>query len=226
MQLRETYVERGAGTAGDAELTALVLGTGTAGRPALVVARALLDHFGGVEGLRLAEAHQIATVPGIGLAKAVRVHAALQLGRRGLYRSEFAASICSSHAAHEWLAPHLLGLVDEELHGLYLDRRRRVIAHRVLTRGNQAFTIVDPRQIFRVGMAVAASGVILAHNHPSGDCEPSSQDRDVTQRVARAGRILGLPLLDHLVIAANGWTSLAERGDVPQGVSELPMWAP
>lgn len=225
MQLRESYVERGPVVLGDAELVALVLGTGTAGSPVLAVARDLLDRFGGVGGLRLAETAELAGVRGIGLAQAVRVHAALQLGRRAMTRHTHRAPIQSPQQARDWLTPHLVGLADEELHGLYLDRRRRVLGHRVLTRGSQAFTIVDPRQVFRVGVKLGASGVILAHNHPSGDPEPSAQDRDVTARVCRAGRVLGLPLLDHLVIASGGWTSLAERGDVPELPAELPLWA-
>ncbi|MCA9566709.1 MAG: JAB domain-containing protein [Myxococcales bacterium] len=107
------------------------------------------------------------------------------------------------------------GLEVEELHGLYLDRRRTVVARRTLTRGSHAFTIVDPRQIYRVALQLGASAVILAHNHPSDDPEPSPQDIDVTARVARAGRVLGVPLLDHLVITRGRWTSLAALGHVP-----------
>jgi DNA repair protein RadC len=99
---------------------------------------------------------------------------------------------------------------------LFLDRRRRLLAHRALTRGSDAFTVVDPRQVFRVAVGCSASAVILAHNHPSGDPTPSRQDEDVTRRVVQAGRTLGIPVLDHLVVAGARYVSLAESGAVPE----------
>ncbi len=228
MGLREDYVQRGAQPLGDAELLALVLGTGVAGRPALHVARDALDRLGGVHGLRDAEAHELAGLHGIGPARAVRLHAALQLGRRALGPRGFDAVIRTPEAAFAILGPALEGRADEELHGLFLDRRRRVLVHRMLTVGSHAFTIVDPRQVYRVALKVGASAVVLAHNHPSGDPAPSSMDRDITERVAAAGRVLGVPLLDHLVVGAGRFTSLAAEGAIPgthgSASGSVPLW--
>jgi DNA repair protein RadC len=227
MGLREDYVQRGPAPLGDAELLALVLGTGVAGRPALHVARDALDALGGMPGLRDAEATELAALHGIGVARAVRLHAALQLGRRALGSRTNGAVIRTPDAAYAILAPALAGRADEQLHGLFLDRRRRVLAHRVLTVGSHAFTIVDPRQIYRVALKVGASAVVLAHNHPSGDPTPSTMDRDITERVAAAGRVLCVPLLDHLVIGSERFTSLAAEGAIPATSSgSLPLWTP
>jgi DNA repair protein RadC len=117
------------------------------------------------------------------------------------------------------LAGPLRALEHEELHALYLDRRNRPMAVRALTRGSDAFTIVDPRQVFRPAVRLGALAVILAHNHPSGDPSPSPADLEVTRRVDRAGKVLGIRLLDHLVITAGAETSIAERG-------VLEAWSP
>ncbi|TNE85092.1 MAG: DNA repair protein RadC [Deltaproteobacteria bacterium] len=212
MQLRERYRAFGPERCSEVELVALSLGTGVRGRSRLAIARALWDRFGSVEALARAEITELASVCGVGPARAVRLQAALQLGRR--VRHEATVAITSpEHAAH-WLGAPLRGLEDEELHGLFLDRRHTVLAHRVLTRGGPDHTLVDPRQILRTAVRLGAVGIVLAHNHPSGDPEPSHQDREATRRVARAAREVGVKLLDHLVFGDHGYVSLAERGEL------------
>lgn len=224
MRPRERYGHRGPSEFGDAELLALVLGTGTAHRTAEEIAGGLLRRFGGLTGVARAHPGQLETVQGVGPARAVRVHAALAAGRRSLRRpDELPARIDDPAAAAAHLAPALRGLADEELHALLLDRRHQVLAHRVLTRGSDAYTIVEPRQVFREALAAGAAAVILGHNHPSGDPTPSAQDRDVTQRVARAGRIVGVALVDHVVIGGESWRSMAEEGLFRPG-QELAGW--
>lgn len=224
MGLRERYAHEGPGTLGDAEILALVLGTGVAGTPAIGVARALLDRFGDLRCLQQAEPAELAEVHGVGDARAIRLHAAMQLGHRARRVGPASESVSTPLQAWQHLAPALLGLADEELHGLFLDRRRRPLALRTITRGSDAFTIVDPRQVFRLAVRLGASAVVIAHNHPSGDPEPSAQDADVTDRLARAGRVLGVPVIDHLVITDGGFVSLAERGLLPLTSSGLPLW--
>jgi len=224
MRPRERYAHRGPTSFGDIELLGLVVGTGTSTRSSAEVAAALVGRFGGLAGVAGASVAELQGLHGVGLASAVRIHAAMQLGRRSLVRPEAERAVTSVAEAVRRLQPPLTGLVDEELHGLYLDRRRRPVAQRMLTRGSDAFTVVDPRQIFRVAVQVGASGVILAHNHPSGDPTPSAQDHDVTERVAAAGRVLGIPLLDHLVVGDHGVVSLAERGQLPAWRPGPPGW--
>lgn len=116
------------------------------------------------------------------------------------------------------LLPHLVGFEQERLVVLALDRRRKLVDIEILSVGSADFTIVCTKTIFRwvLGRSVPVAAILLAHNHPSGDAEPSSQDIDVTTAIARAGRVLGIRLVDHIVVAGVGqWVSLAERGILP-----------
>ncbi len=221
---RERYVAEGSARFGDAELLALLLETGTAGRSALGVATDLLERFGSVRALSRHQAAELALVRGVGLARAVRILAALELGRRALGAPPTAGVVDTPEAAWRLLGPRLVGLPEEELHALYLDRRRRPIAHRRLTAGSDGFTVVEPRQVFRYAVGLGAQAVLLAHNHPSGDPTPSPQDRDVTARVARAGGLLGVPLLDHLIVGDGSWVSLAAEGLLPSYGPPAPAW--
>ena len=124
--------------------------------------------------------------------------------------------VTTSGEAYALVEAHLVGHKRERLVVAALDRRRKVIAVETLTIGSDAATIIDPKQIFSWALRQGrngASAIIIAHNHPSGDPTPSYQDREVTLRVKRAGTLLGIPLLDHIVVGANGYTSLAETED-------------
>lgn len=175
---------------------------------------------------RLREPSMWERTRGVGPVGHARVLAAMELARRIDVRSSFSqrTPITSPDAAVAAFRTMSFG-PDEILSALFLDRRRRLLGGRTITMGSDGFTVVDPRQIFRIAFEMGASAVILAHNHPTGDATPSSQDRDVTERVARAGRVLGLPLLDHIVLGSDGsYTSFAERGELPPWVAPGPTW--
>jgi DNA repair protein RadC len=223
---RERYLAEGPVGFGEVELLALVLGTGTVGRPALEIAARALSDAGGLQRLARLDPAALARVPGMGPARAIRVHAALALGARATRRVGVPApGVTTPAAAAALLVPRFAGLDAEELHALYLDRPGGAIAVRRLTCGSERFTVVEPRQILRVALEIGADGVILAHNHPSGDPTPSAQDRDVTRRVASAARAVGIRLVDHLVVAGERWTSLAEAGELPRWADEAPWVA-
>jgi DNA repair protein RadC len=205
---RERYLHEGGAALGDVELVALLLETGSAGRTALAIAAELCELGGGLAGLARMQPQEWLGISGVGEARAVRLHAAIELGRRALVEAVPDEPIPDAEAAYGVLGPRLRSLQDEELVGLFLDRKHRPLACRRLTRGSDALTVVDPRQVFRVAVGVGASSVILAHNHPSGDPTPSPQDREVTLRVAHAGRVLGIPLLDHLICGTQSYVSL------------------
>jgi DNA repair protein RadC len=224
--LREEYLLHGPDHMGDVDLIALLLGTGAAGRSTRSIATDLLDTYGNLSTLSATSPQAIARVRGVGVVRALRVHAALQLGRRAqtqtLARS---GALTTAEDAASWLAPALHGLKQEELHALYLDRRLRPICRRALTVGNDAHTVVDSRQILKVAVEVGACAFVLAHNHPSGDPEPSQEDLEVTRVVAAAAAVIGVTFLDHLVIGGGRWVSLAQRGmpEVHQAPARLQL---
>jgi DNA repair protein RadC len=212
MRPRERYALYGPERFGDIELLSLILGTGTAERSSLEIAAGLLDRFGDLATVHRAEVRELAEESGIGVARAIRIHAALELGRRAAnVPRDPPALVHTADDAIRWLGPRLRGLREEQLHGVFLDRRHRVLAVRTLTAGSDSYTVVDPKQVFRIAFQVRASALMLAHNHPSGDPTPSRADHDVTRRVARAGLTLGIPLLDHLIFAGDTHVSFAEK---------------
>jgi DNA repair protein RadC len=223
MGLRERYRMDGPTELGDAELLALVLETGCAGRSAREIAADLLEVADGAGNLGDMPAAAVARVKGIGPARAVRILAAVALGRRSLAGSRLEEPVTSAVVALGHFRPRLLGLQQEELHGLFLNRRNAVLSYRVLSRGNDAHTIVDPRQVFRAAVAVGASAVVVAHNHPSGDPAPSLADVEVTHRLAMAGQLLGIEVLDHLILAGDGYRSFREEGLLTPAAS-APAW--
>jgi len=215
MGLRERYTVEGPGGLGDADLIALVLETGCSGRSARQIATDALDRFGGLEGLARVSVQTLASIHGLGPARAVRVHAACTLGRRSLASDAVPSQVCSVEDALQYFLPRMGSLEEEELHGLFLNRRNTVLSYRMLTRGNDAHTIVDPRQVYRDAVRVGAHALIVSHNHPSGDPAPSQADVDVTHRLATAGRMLGIDLLDHIIVAGPRHRSLREAGLLP-----------
>lgn len=197
------------------ELLAVVLGTGAAGKTAVDLASDLLAAFGGsLRQLAAAEPGELARVPGIGPARAGAVAAAFALGRR--VASEPAREprrrIRGPADIHARLGPLLRDRRQEEFWVLYLDTQNRVRLERCLTVGLLNSSLVHPREVFAPAIAHAAASLILVHNHPSGDPEPSPEDVRVTAQLAESGRLLGIPVRDHVILGDGRWVSLMERG--------------
>ena len=211
-RLREHYAARGSSGLSDAQLLAVVLGNGAVGRSAEAICLALLQRFGDLRGLRDAPPESLAIEHGLGPVRAIRLHAALQLGARMGPLPDTMPQITTPAELFAILSPRLNAEVVETFWSIGLDRRNRPVFVREVARGTRGSVMVDPSEVFRPALQLRASAVIVAHNHPSGCPEPSSPDLQVTQRLARAGEVLGIPLLDHIIIAGKHWTSLAERG--------------
>ena len=209
MDTRERFARFGASRFSDTDLLALVLGAGDG--PSADAAQALLAHFGSLSGLADAEVAEVQAVPHIGLARAVQILAALRVGRRSLLPVESRPTIRSAQDAYIQIYAELSGLSSETFYALYLSRRRVLLGTRVLSVGNDANTIVDPRQVYQRAVRMGAAGIIVAHNHPSGDPTPSPQDILVTHHLAQAGDLLGVELLDHLIVGSGRFVSLAEQ---------------
>ncbi|MGE5233116.1 MAG: RadC family protein [Acidobacteriota bacterium] len=210
---RERLLESGEAALSDAELLAVLLRTGRRGASALDVARDLLRESGGLEGLP-GLAPPALRRSGIGPAKSAAVRAAIELGRR-LARAQLPERDLLGHPAA--VARYLTlryGLPDQEVMGaLYLDTRNRLLGERELFRGTLSRAAAEPRAILKEGLLRGAAGVVVFHTHPSGDPSPSAEDLAFTRRVAEAGEIVGVRLVDHLVLGTAGaWTSLRQRG--------------
>jgi DNA repair protein RadC len=211
---RERALVAGITALGDAELLAILLGTGLAGRPASLVATALLDEIAGLQGLLRLGPQTLAEHPGIGMAKALRIGAGLELGRRTLMRvPRPTVPLRHGKAVAEHLRWSLASLPHEEMWVLSLDGRNHLRGTRRVAQGGVHRLSVAPRDILAAAIADSASTFVLAHNHPSGDPTPSADDVTMTRMTAAAGEVMGIPLVDHVILAADGgYRSMLESG--------------
>ena len=223
---RERLERLGPGALSARELLALLIETGTPAttaspaRSALDVAAALLRHFGGegeetpLRRIATASAVELCEVPGIGPAKAAKVLAALDLGRRAEQESRASgASIRGARDVYERMR-RMRDLPHEEFHILLLNIRNVVIRDLQVTRGTLDGSLVHPREVFRPAVVHAAAAIVLVHNHPSGDPTPSSEDRTVTRQLRNAGRSVGIEVLDHVVVGESRYFSFMEAGEL------------
>ena len=195
------------------ELLACVLGRGVAGDSVLVVAQRLLERFDTLQDLADASCEQLASVRGVGAAKAAQLKAAFELGRRSHQPSSAAAALIDTpEAAAELVRAQLIHRKEERVLAILLDARHRLIRVRTIAVGTLTASLVHPRELFRDAIAASAAAVIVCHNHPSGDPEPSAADLELTAQLHDAGALLGIEVLDHLIIARQGMVSLRSRG--------------
>jgi DNA repair protein RadC len=210
---RERLLEAGPRALSDGELVALLLGAGGRGQNVCDLARGLLERCGGLRGLFAEGAHELARAPGIGPARAARLAAAAELGRRRLEEPLPARhSLAAPGDAARVLGARLLDLPYEVFCCLFLDTRHRLIRCEELFRGTIDGATVYPREIVKLALKYDAAAVIVGHNHPSGVAEPSEADRSITLKLAKALALVEIRLLDHLVVCRGGHVSLAERG--------------
>ncbi len=210
---REKLLRRGAGVLSDAELLAIFLGSGLRGTDAVGSARRLLTDHGPLRVLLERPPEALLRLPGIGPARACALIAALELGSRylaaGLERGE---ALTDPQAAGRYFAQRLRGLPHEVFAALFLDTRHRALAFEEMFRGTVDGAEVHPREVVRRALAHNAAAVIVGHNHPSGNGEPSAADRAITLRLKQALGLVEIRLLDHFVIGDGAPVSLAARG--------------
>ena len=210
---RERLAKHGASVLSAGELLAIQLRIGTQGRSALGVAEVLLTQFNGLRGIANATLEELARVKGIGPVKAIEIKSALELGRRmNVLVEDNRPTICSPQDVANLLMAELRDAKKEHLKSLLLDTKNRVLKIVTVSIGILDSSLVHPREVFKDAIAASAAALIIAHNHPSGDPSPSAEDRRVTERLAEAGQIIGIELLDHIIIGDNRWVSLKERG--------------
>jgi len=210
-RLRERIGSLGSQSLEDAELLALVLGTGSSKMGVCRLSQQIIMESGGLSPLSEMELNELIRLPGLGKAQGARLLAAFELGKR-LWRPRMHPGQPLRHARDA--AAHLAGCIGEgkreEFHALMLDTRHRLLGHRLISVGSLQSSIVHPREVFRPAIRLAAAALVVGHNHPSGDPHPSEEDEAVTERLREVGRVLGIPLLDHLVLGAREFHSFAE----------------
>jgi DNA repair protein RadC len=212
---RERLRDHGAQTLSAAELLAIVVGTGGgAGRSALSVGHAVLASCeGSLRRLSSQPVASLTALPGVGTARAVAIHAALELGRRMAAEArEEGAPVRSPRDVFDLFAARLEDLPVEEFHVAVLDSQHRLERDVTVTRGILNSSLVHPREVFREAIAERAAAIILVHNHPSGDPTPSADDRLVTEQLVAAGKLLDIPVHDHVIVGRGRYTSFAEAG--------------
>ncbi len=209
---REKLLARGSAALSDAELLAVLLGSGSRGKDAIALGRELLANAGGLDAL-LGRPEQQIRAGGLGPAKRARIAAALELARRSLAEQlQDKPSLGNPRESGDYLRARLRHLPYEVFGCLYLDNRHRVLAFEELFRGTVDGASVHPREVVRACLQHNACAVIFAHNHPSGVAEPSAADRAITHELRDALQLVGVRVLDHLVIGSGEPVSMASRG--------------
>lgn len=212
---RERLIRHGAAKLSDAELLAVFLRVGVAGKSAVDLGRDMVTHFGSLSGLFSASLTDFSSINGLGPAKYAQLQAVLELARRSLSEElQNGVTLGSPQAVKQYLQLLLGGRSYESFAVLFLDVKNRLIACDELFRGTLTHASVYPREVVKVALAHNAAGVILAHNHPSGTPEPSQADRMLTQALKQALALVDVRVLDHFVVAGRHVHSFAEHGEL------------
>jgi DNA repair protein RadC len=215
--LRRRFYLRGSEGIGDGGLIALVIGAGN-GRSAGMIAQELIDRYGGLEGIGNAGVQELIRLEGVGEACAVRILAAFELGRRRITcdRESNIGRIRSPEDVAELMIPEMRGLDREYFKALLLDTKNGIKRIVTVAVGSLNAALVHPREIFKAAVTASAAGIIMIHNHPTGNPEPSNEDADLTARFARCGELMGIELVDHIIIGGNSYVSMRERDLIPR----------
>ncbi len=213
---REKLLLRGKKSLSEAELLAILLGSGSREETAVGLAKRILNSVdNSLNELGRRSVSELLKFKGVGEAKAVTITAALELGRRRqLSQLVDRPQVRSSQDAYQALGPLLIDLPHEEFWILLLNRANRVIGREQVSSGGVAGTVVDAKLVFRRAIEGSACSIILAHNHPSGNLSPSQADINLTRKLVQAGETLDVTVLDHLIVAERGYYSLADEGEM------------
>ena len=208
---REKLARSGAGSLGDNELVAVLLGTGVRARSALAVAQDVLDATGGVRGLARMTVDELRRVPGVGASRAARLLAAAELGRRTVAGEVGERPRLATPAeVGRYLLPLFGGYREERFGVVMLDSKSRLIRTETLSVGSLDASIAHPREVFRAATVASASTIAVFHNHPSGDPLPSPDDLLLTRRLVQAGQVMGIDVVDHIILGDGRWFSFRD----------------
>lgn len=219
---RERLLTKGPEALSDAHLLAILLRTGRRDSSAVQVALELLNRVGGLGGLAVCGIEELYAIPGVGPAKAAQLKAAVALGRRSMaVPLSSGTRIGSSGDLFKHFHPALRDLKHEVFKVVLLDAKNHVIKEVTVSEGSLTLSIVHPREVFALAVRESAAAVIVLHNHPSGDPTPSPEDRQLTDRLVAAGRLLGINVLDHLIMGDRRYVSFADEGWLLRSSSQI-----
>ncbi len=208
---RERLLAFGAENLSTYELLAIIIGSGSHGISAIEVAKALISGTNDLTDLKDKTVHELRQIRGMGEAKAIQVIAALELGKRVLNIHSNGLRIHTAADVFHLMKNDLVDLKQEVLYAIYLDLKTQIIAKRLVFVGGLNQSLIHPREVFKYAVKHSAYQIILVHNHPSGDPTPSEQDISVTKRFIEVGILMQIQVVDHVVIARNGFVSIVER---------------
>ena len=211
---REKLSAQGRRALTDAELIAILIGSGSRNESAVELSKRILHHYDNdLNKLGKASINELSNFKGIGEAKAISIIAALEIGRR---RNDFETktpdTILSSKDAYNIMRRLLVDLNHEEFWIILVGRSQKVLAKELISKGGLSATVVDPKVIFGMALQHQSTGIIMVHNHPSGSLKPSQEDLHLTKKLSEAGKLLDIKVLDHLIISDNGFYSFADEG--------------
>ena len=218
---RERLIEIGAKNLADFELLAIILRTGYKDVSVIDLAKKLQYEYGGIDKLIEMSIEELINIKGVGKAKAITIQAAIELGKRSLNHLSDIKRISSQQDAFELLRHDIGQRKQEVLVALYLDTKTNLIEKREIFVGGLNQSLVHPREVFKYAVKCSAYQIILAHNHPSGDVEPSQQDYEMTKRMIEAGEMMQIPIVDHLVITKDKSLSIMMRLKLKSGQRPL-----
>ncbi len=209
---REKTLIKGIESLSDAELISLLIRTGTSYESAIDLSYEVLNRIGGLQELKNTTYSEIASIKGMGVSKTLALIACVEVAKRMEIEYKPLSKIKSIEQIVNIFEPLLKNEKQEYLYGLYLDSRQNLIKYVMLYKGGLNEHYIHPRDIFREAIKLNAAAVILLHNHPSGECEPSSKDVETTLRIQELGKEIGIPLIDHLIIGTKRHCSLKQLG--------------
>ena len=213
---REKLLLKGRSALSDAELIAILIGSGSSELSAVDLSKKILQSVNyDLNSLAKLSVKDLTQFKGIGEAKAISIVSALELGRRRKStESVKKRKIQSSQDAYDVISPDLLDQPIEQFWIITLNRSNHVIQKRVISQGGVSGTVADPKVIFKQALDDLASGIILIHNHPSGNLNPSHADRQLTRKMVEAGKMIEIPVLDHIIFTDSGYFSFADEGEL------------
>jgi len=196
----------------DPELLAVIIGTGTRGFNVLDLSTNLIRKYGSLRAILNSGINDISKEKGMGIKKTIRLKAAFEIGKRSIVEKPETNILDSPLAVWKFLLPETANLETEEFRVLSLNNKNRLIGKNFVSKGTVNETLVHPREVFRNAVREGAAGIIVAHNHPSGNTSPSRQDIETTRRLCEAGKLMGIPLIDHIIISNTSYMSMKEGG--------------